>query len=205
MIRNDLPHKITGSVDEILEELKKNGLQSHVLLVYPDLDALRDIYTHECKRHLENNEIVLLLAHYESAESVRFHLREIDVKVQEYEDKGILIIIDSSKAFFGSQMVDFPFFLDILSKYVKPLGKSGITVIADMGAFFHLAKLKELILYETAISPEPPAVEVTSGNNVKCQAVLCAYNVDDFAKLTEQQKVKVIDTHKKTLIIGIPR
>jgi len=44
----------------------------HYLVVYPDMNTLRRIYSYYTKMQLEdNNEIVLILPYYETAEMVR--------------------------------------------------------------------------------------------------------------------------------------
>jgi hypothetical protein len=86
------------------------------MIVYPDLNTLREIYSRYIKFQLEeNNEIVLIIPYYETTDSVRRILsenKEINdndndlpyIHVQKYENEGSLIIIDSAKAYFKSEI-----------------------------------------------------------------------------------------------------
>ena len=61
---------------ETLEELKLANGGSHYLIVYPDIAALRKIYSSYIKTALdERNELVIFLPYYETVDTVRktFH------------------------------------------------------------------------------------------------------------------------------------
>ena len=86
--------------------------------------TLRQIYSGYIKAQLEdNNEIVLILPYYETTEMVRSVLSgENDnskggsiIDVRKYEKEGSLMIIDSVKAYFGSD-TDLMSFIGRLSK-----------------------------------------------------------------------------------------
>jgi hypothetical protein len=91
--------------------------------VYPDIETLRETYSRYAKSQLEdNNEIVLILPYYETANDVRKTLSEGFVNmadgndaaarndtrsnsiidVRKYEKEGSLMIVDSVKGYFGS-------------------------------------------------------------------------------------------------------
>ena len=75
--------------------------------------------------------------YYETADRVRKTLKEIGIEVDRHEKKkNLMIIEDITKIYFGSGH-DFLFFLDILNKQKEKWGKNGISVIADMGIFYH--------------------------------------------------------------------
>jgi KaiC/GvpD/RAD55 family RecA-like ATPase len=52
---------------------------------------------------LKNNELVLLLTYYETADRVRKTLKEIGIEVDRHEkEKNLMIIEDITKIYFGS-------------------------------------------------------------------------------------------------------
>jgi hypothetical protein len=66
-----------GIVTTILKELDETGYGEHVIVIHPDLQALRKIYCQYTKNQLvDNNEIVLLLPHYETQDAVTNNLQE---------------------------------------------------------------------------------------------------------------------------------
>src|SRR2546421_2955871 len=116
---------ITGSYNDILDHLTRAEYGTHSILVYPDIETLRETYSRYAKSQLEdNNEIVLILPYYETADKVRKTLSEgvvnniadgdddtsaiNDTKtnsiidVGKYEKEGSLMIVDSVKGYFGS-------------------------------------------------------------------------------------------------------
>ena len=67
----------TGSNNEILEHLNQAEYGTHSILVYPNIETLRETYSRYVKSQLEdNNEIVLILPYYETANKVRKTLSE---------------------------------------------------------------------------------------------------------------------------------
>jgi hypothetical protein len=117
----------TGSNNEILDHLTHAEYGTHSILVYPNIETLRETYSRYAKMQLEdNNEIVLILPYYETADKVRKILSEGVVNniadgddsvvaaavngtknnsiidVGKYEKEGSLMIVDSVKGYFGS-------------------------------------------------------------------------------------------------------
>jgi hypothetical protein len=71
---------ITESDNEILDQLINAD-------VYPDLETLRETYSRYAKSQLEdNNEIVLILPYYETANNVRKTLSEVFVNMADGND-----------------------------------------------------------------------------------------------------------------------
>jgi hypothetical protein len=57
-------------------------------LIYPNLSALRKVYSQYAKKRLEEaNEILLIIPYYETTDSVRAVLRNVGVNVSKYEKK----------------------------------------------------------------------------------------------------------------------
>src|SRR6188472_746034 len=153
---------------------------------------------------LENKNIVLLLPFYETTESVRKVLSTSDdvscddrvssLDIRKHEKEGSLIIVDSKKAYFGSKtIVDIKTFVGMLIEHAKHSQKTGVCVIADMGAFFYLNKIQELVKYETTL---PPKFDL----NLKA---FCCYHGSDFSDyLTEEQKQDLLNHHGKEMIMN---
>jgi hypothetical protein len=177
-------------------KLKRARQGSHYIIVYRDLPTLRKIYSQYTKRQIEEkNEIVLILPHYETTDMVRWVLSQMaTIDVKEYEKQDSLLIIDSARAYFGSS-IDVVSFVKSLVNYADQIGKNGVSILADMGAFFHYDKLDYLIEYETSLPPR---------SDIKAKG-LCLYNKDDFNwRLSRIQKKKLLEHHGRELMITTP-
>jgi hypothetical protein len=110
-------------IKEILKSLLETPIGIHQIFVYPNIEMLREIYFHYIKKLLDNNnEIIIFLPYYETAESVKKVLSSFSIEYNnnnnieqnKYKDKkdttviedinryinnGSLVIIDSEKAF----------------------------------------------------------------------------------------------------------
>jgi hypothetical protein len=106
-------------VKEILNSLLNTPIGIHQIVVYPNIDVLRETYFHFIKRLLEgNNEMVIFLPYCESAESVQRILSSFptasnkngnekgnkqknssSIDIKRYTHNGSLVIIDSQKTF----------------------------------------------------------------------------------------------------------
>jgi hypothetical protein len=115
-------------IKEILKSLLETPIGIHQIFVYPNIDMLRKLYFHYIKSLLDNNnEIIIFLPYYETAESVKKVLssfsidynndiidqnKYIDKKdtviedVNRYINNGSLVIIDSEKAFSNAQEIE---------------------------------------------------------------------------------------------------
>ena len=174
----------------------------HYLVVYPDMNILRRIYSYYAKMQLEdNNEIVLILPYYETAEMVRSVLSGENknsqnniIDVRKYDKQGSLVIIDSVKAYFHSD-IDFMSFLARLAKKAQSSGKNGISVIADLASFSYFNRIDKLIEYEMSLPTK------YDDDNMKLKG-FCFYHQEDFdRRLREQQKQMLLERHGKNLMI----
>lgn len=186
-----LKNVIYGNTKNIIEQLKQADYGAHYIIVYPDMMTLREIYSHYIKDQIEDKkEIVLVLSYYETVDNLRKILSptdEISSDLKRYEREGSLIIIDSVKGFFD---FDHPSYVKNLLKQAESLGKSGISVIADAGAFYHYSKLEELVKHELSM---PSKFDI----NLKR---FCVFHKQDFDRLTEVKKQKLLEHHEKDLI-----
>ena len=194
-------------INHSLETMLQAEYGSHYIIVYPDLSTLRRIYSNYSKIQLENkNDIVLLLPFYETTESVRKILSTSDdvslgfcddrvsiLDIRKHEKEGSLVIVDSKKAYFGSKTVDIKVFVGMLIEHAIHSKKTGVCVIADMGAFFYLNKIQDLIKHETTLPPK---------FDLKLKAFCCYHGSDFTGYLTEEQKQDLLNHHGKEMIMN---
>lgn len=180
--------------EETYKKLKLARYGAHYIIIYPDLPTLRKTYSQYIKRQIEEkNEIVLILPHYETTDTVRFVLSKLaGIDVEKLEQDGFLLIIDSSRAYFGSSM-DIISFVESLIDYAGQISRAGVSVLADMGTFFYYDKLDYLLKHETSLPPR---------FNMKVKG-FCLYDKRDFDwRLSLKQKRKLIEHHGRELMIS---
>ena len=193
--------QVTDTSDAIFKEIGLAEYGVHYLVVYPDMNTLRDIYSYYAKVKLEyNNEIVLILPYYETTEMVRSILsgenknnQSNTIDVRKYEKEGSLIIIDSVKAYFGSD-IDLMSFVARLAKKAQNSGKNGISVISDLASFYYYDQIDKLIEHEMSLPTK-------YDDEMKLKG-FCFYHHEDFDKrLSKDQKQKLLEHHGKHLIV----
>ena len=115
------------------------------------------------------------------------------IDVRKYEKQGSLMIIDSVKAYFRSD-IDLMSYLAKLAKQTQFSGKKGISVIADLGSFYYNDQNNKLIEYEMSLPTK-------YDDNMKLKG-FCFYHQEDFdQRLTEQQKQMLLEHHGKNLMV----
>jgi hypothetical protein len=164
--------------------------------------TLRRIYSGYIKAQLEDNESVLILPYYETTERVRSILSgENDnssiessiIDARKYEKEGSLLIIDSAKAYFGSD-TGLMSFIRKLSNQSQNSGKSGVSIIADLASFYLQNGIDKLIEYEMSLPTKYDSEMKLKG--------FCFYHQKDFdRRLTKQQKQKLLEHHGKSLMV----
>jgi hypothetical protein len=170
----------------------------------------------------DNNEIVLILPYYETTNNVRKTLSNSDfvnrgeaaisdsnnsngsriIDVRKYEKEGSLMIVDSVKGYFGSDSNYegkdrlMSFFKQLVKK-AESLGKNGVSVIADLGSFYHYQSnnaTEKLFEHELSLPSKYEGMKFKG---------FCAYHKADFERrFTEEQKQKLLDHHSKALMIA---
>ena len=209
---------------DILEHLINTEYGAHSIIVYPNIQTLRETYSKYVKRQLEdNNEIVVILPYYETTDKVRKTLTDGFVTIADgndaaaavndtksnnvidvgkYEKEGSLMIIDSVKGYFGSDS-DYEgedrlmsFFKQLVKK-AESLGKDGVSVIADLGSFYHHQSTnatEKLFEHELSLPSKYEGMKFKG---------FCAYHKADFdIRFTEEQKQKLLDHHSKALMMA---
>jgi hypothetical protein len=188
---------------DVLKQLRQAEFGAHYIIVYPDMMTLRQIYSRYIKAQIEDdNEIVLMLPYYETTEMVRSILSGENNKnsngdniidVRKYEKEGSLIIIDSVKAYFGSD-IDLMSFVEKLAKEAQSSGKSGVSVIADLASFYYYNQVDKLIDHEMSLPTK-------YDDQMKLKG-FCLYHQEDFDKrLSKEQKQKLLEHHSKNIML----
>ena len=191
------------------------------ILVYPNLQRFRQIYTKYVKDQLlveakeqevkednynnnnnsskDNNKqpksrIIIIAPFYETVDSIKHQLSAFGVEgVQGLIDSGSLVIADSFHSFFPDSN-GMKKLIDSLSQRAIKEGRSGVTAIVDMGFFFLFggdSKAADLISYEASLAPK------TRDGNVK--GVSC-YHWGNYETLTERDKELLTQGRKKKLL-----
>jgi hypothetical protein len=172
-----------------VESLGLSEYGEHDLLVYSTLDEFREIYSCYCKSALENSQLVLLIPHYETVNSVRKVLNK-EIDVAKYEVDGTLTIVDTEAAFRKADgMYNILLMINLLTKRAAAMQKEGLSMIADAGSFFLHEKLEELVKHELSVPPDL---------GMKCKA-FCCYHKNDFGNLSEQQRKALQDHHNRII------
>lgn len=183
---------VDGDLASILKLLTETAYGEHNILIYPDLDSFREIYAHLTKARIENqNDLVMLLPHYESQRSVKEFLSEMEIDLDEHTKKGSIEVLDSQYAFFDSQH-DFMSLVKGSLKRALKNQKSGVIVIADMGAFYHRGAVDEMINHECKIPSLDKDLQYT---------ILCCYHSKDFRKLSKTDEERLCQNHYHNLFI----
>ena len=199
-----LENLMSNNSNDVLKQLRQAEFGAHYIIVYPDMMTLRQIYSRYIKAQIEDhNEIILMLPYYETTEMVRSILsgennnnnnnggRIIDVR--KYENEGSLMIIDSVKAYFGSN-TDLMSFVEKLAKKAQSSGKSGVSVIADLASFYYYNQVDKLIDYEMSLPTK-------YDDQMKLKG-FCLYHQEDFDKrLSKEQKQKLLEHHSKNIML----
>jgi hypothetical protein len=185
----------------------------NAILVYPNLQALRRIYTEYIRTQLLEEEgeekgdqqqqlqqpftrrITLIASFYETVDSVKHHLSAFGVEnIQRLIDNGSLVLVDSFHSLFPD-VNGMKKLIDTLSERArKEEDRKGVTAIVDMGFFFLFGgdrKAADLISYEASLAPK------TQDSNVK--GISC-YHWGNYETLTERDKELLTQGQKKKLL-----
>ena len=170
-----------ASVKEILKLLESIEGECYVV-VYRDHGSFRKVYSQHAKRQIENNEMVIMLPYYETTDKARAAVNQAGIDVRAQEGSGFLVIMDSYAAFLGFKQ-DNELFFSRLVYHAIVSRKSGICIIADMGAFFLIDRVAEI-----------------AAGRVKARG-FCTYHQRDFEKLSEGQRKAVFGQGYRALFV----
>jgi hypothetical protein len=194
----------------------------NTILVYPNTQTFRQIYTKYVKDHLvsarkqeveeeeenndnnnnssrDNNEqsksrIILIAPFYETVDSVKNHLSALGVEnVQGLIDSGSLVMADSFHSFFPDSN-GMKKLIDSLSERARKEGRPGVTAIVDVGFFFLFGGDSKAA---DLISYEASLAPKTQDGNVK--GVSC-YHWGNYETLTARDKELLTQGQIKKLL-----
>jgi hypothetical protein len=185
------------------------------IIIYPNLQSFRQIYTKYVKDQLAKEEededndnsrgnkqlksrITLIGTFYETVESVKHHLSAVGVQdIQSLIDNGSLVIVDAFSAYYPD-IDGMKKLVASLSERARKEGRVGVTAIVEMGYFFLFGgdgRATELINYEASLPPK------TEGGNVKG---LSCYHGGNYNTLKHNQKKELAQKGKKLFELTEP-
>ncbi len=188
---------VKGSFQEIADMLadeKKELMEpgAHNILIYNDLKALREIYSQYSKALLPENEIVVIATQYDTTSNVRNTLRIAGIDVDKYLNQGTLLIIDAQHGYQHPDGSSGIWNLcESLTSRAKKEDRRGLSLLGDLGSFFNLEKIEELMQYELSL---PQKYQDTLRG-------ICCYHSKDFEKLSETQQQALFDHHFKPILV----
>lgn len=165
----------------------------HNALLYSSITALHQLLIEYCRFSLKSsNEILLILTSYDSIENLLKALRVIDSNLDSRQINGSLVIRDSAKVYFNlaDELVDIMIMIRMLLQRKRKLGKDGLTVICDMGIFFHKKRIVDLVSHETRLS--------LGSSDFKEVRMICCYDKPSLSLLTQQSQ-QILRAHTKIL------
>ena len=182
-------------VNDALDHINQAEHGAHYMIIYPDLDTLRKLYSSYVHKQIkENNEIVLINPFYETTDSVRQVLSEKYNdgmnSISKYENEKSLIVIDSLEEYFGQQP-DMAFKRN-LANHARQAGRNGLSILGDIGAYPHKSKHKDLVDYESSLPAKYDDVPMKG---------FCLYHQRDFDNFSDDQKQKLTEHHGKAIKI----
>lgn len=155
----------------ISRRLSKMAPGEHAILIYNDINSLREICCSHSKESLQSrNNVMIILYHYETGTSIRIALREFDIDVGRFEENRSLVIRDADGLLFRPNIDGVMHYLKSLELLAINRGKNGIDIIIDMGSFKHFGKEQELLQCELEFN------SISSGSR---SSILCCYHEKD--------------------------
>lgn len=194
---NSSDHSKLPNVDEISDQLLHVPTGHHYLILYPDIETMRKVYSSYIKRQLEEQpeSVILFLSYYDTTDSVRHVLRSKGIKVKEREKDGSMIILDIMKVLHNPyfQVPDIEKLRELARKTEKQFGDKTIFIIADMSVFHHTKNAAELLEYEKTLHKDL---------KVERWKELCLYNKRDFETMfTTEESNTLMEYHKDKVIL----
>lgn len=151
-MEKDSPKHIDQS--HLLKKIIQSKYGNHNLILYSDITTLAYIYSNYSKSSLESlNEIILILPYYHSIADVLNNLTNNGVDIDKHKKEGSIVIVESKKAYYSltDEFVGLMIMTKMLLRRANKIGKAGVTIFSDMGVFFDLNRVHDLIKYETEL------------------------------------------------------
>jgi hypothetical protein len=179
----------------LLKKIIQSKYGNHNLILYSDITTLAYIYSNYSKSSLESlNEIILILPYYHSIADVLNNLTNNGVDIDKHKKEGSIVIVESKKAYYSltDEFVGLMIMTKMLLRRANKIGKAGVTIFSDMGVFFDLNRVHDLIKYETEL--------LSSICDMKVK-VLCGYTKTDFERFIEYQRQRLLNLHNNKIIL----
>jgi hypothetical protein len=135
---------------KIIKDIRQSDFKEHNMLLYPDLQSYREIYSECTKQALENNEVVFLATTYDSLENVENILKSKCISVEHERNKGNLVIVDAVSAYQIDTYGAINFAKSLIMRAASEK-KNGVFNISDMGSFFLTERTGQLMQYEESV------------------------------------------------------
>ncbi len=211
-------HSVESSDIESVMEWFKEGIEDgeNGILVYPNSQTFRQIYTQYVKDHLlakeveeqkkkgndddDNNRrkeqlllmprIILIAAFYDTVNAEKHNQSAVGVDVQSKIDDGSLLIVDAFDGYYPNTD-GMKKLVVSLSERARKEGRIGVSVISNMGSFFLYdgdGTASELLSYEASLPSK------TDGGNVR--GFNC-YHARDYDNLFDSQKKELLTQGQK--------
>ena len=183
--------------DEISDLLLHVPTGHHYLILYPNIETMRKVYSSYVKKQLDEqpNSVVLFLPYYDTTDNVRSVLSSKGIHVKEREKEGSMIILDIMKVLQNPyfEVPDIEKLRELARKTEKQFGDKTIFIIADMSVFNHIKKASELLEYEKTLHKDL---------KVERWKELCLYNKRDFEIMfTKDESKRLLGYHKDKFIL----
>jgi hypothetical protein len=209
--KNQIYNKDNKDSESIMRFFNEEVIEGeNGIIIYPNLQILRQIYTKYVKEQLEKEDnnsnsnmrneqsrqrIILIATFYETVGSIKHHLNAAGVQnMQSLIDSGSLVIVDAFSSYYPD-VSGMKKLVASLSDRAKREGRAGVTAIVDMGFFFLFGgdgRATELINYEASLAPK------TEGGNVRG---FSCYHGGNYSTLKDNQKKELAQKGKKLLEI----
>ena len=133
-----------------------------------------------------------MISHYGTSDEVKQTLSDAGVNdVAQHLNEGTLIILESAKSYLIYPHGTFKLAKSLVQRAEKE-NKKGVSVLADLGAFFSKNMLKELVEYESTL---PTKYE----GNLRG---FCFYLQSDIDKQSSSQRKMLTGYHDKSRQAG---
>jgi hypothetical protein len=179
---------------EAAETISQIEYGLHCLLVYRDLYTLREFYSNYVQKQIMNNEMIQIMPFYETENSVRETLSRswtADLDLLKTDEKS-LIIVDSLRGYLDYDNIESIWKnMEERVNSAEKVGKKGISVLGDAGAFLFKHKMQSLLDYESFL---PLKFDI----NLKG---ICMYHQKDFSKIPKDFQQKIVNSHAMTIMI----
>ena len=194
------------------------------IVIYPDLETFRQIYTKYVKENLSkldegveeelhgkadaaydqnndssgnkqsNSRIILIATYYETVDSVKHHLTAFGIENVQKYVEDGSLVIVDSFYSFFPDIDGMKKLIDSLSNRARKESRPGVTAIVDMGPFFLFGGDSKA---KELINYETSLAPKTQDSNVKG---FSCYHIGNYKTLTDADKKEITQRQKKKLL-----